>query len=155
MIMKINLFHVFIFLFMSISTNSNAQSYKKGDVNQDGKVDISDVVAVINIMAHGGGDETFTVNGVSFTMIYVNGGTFMMGATSEQGSDASDSEKPAHSVTLSSFSIGQTEVTQELWEAVMGTNPSCFKGAKLPVEQVRNGLTPDSRLHFLGFRLAL
>ena len=88
-------------------------------------------------------------------MIYVNGGTFMMGATSEQGSDASDSEKPAHSVTLSSFSIGQTEVTQDLWEAVMGTNPSCFKGAKLPVEQVRNGLTPDSRLHFLGFRLAL
>jgi formylglycine-generating enzyme required for sulfatase activity len=136
MIMKINLFHVFIFLFMSISTNSNAQSYKKGDVNQDGKVDISDVVAVINIMAHGGGDETFTVNGVSFTMIYVNGGTFMMGATSEQGSEASDSEKPAHSVTLSSFCIGQTEVTQELWEAVMGTNPSNSKGANLPVRQV-------------------
>ena len=67
MIMKINLFHVFIFLFMSISTNSNAQSYKKGDVNQDGKVDISDVVAVINIMAQGGGDEIFIVNGVSFT----------------------------------------------------------------------------------------
>ena len=45
-------------------------------------------------------------------------------------------EKPAHQVTLSTFSIGQTEVTQELWQAVMGGNPSYFKGAKRPVEQV-------------------
>ena len=69
-------------------------------------------------------------------MIYVEGGTFMMGATSEQGSDAYDWEKPAHQVTLSSFSICKYEVTQEEWEAVMGSNPSSFKGMKLPVEQV-------------------
>ena len=69
-------------------------------------------------------------------MVYVEGGTFMMGATSEQGSDAYDSEKPAHQVTLSSFSIGKYEVTQEEWEAVMGSNPSYFKGKKLPVEKV-------------------
>ena len=69
-------------------------------------------------------------------MVYVEGGTFMMGATSEQGSDAYDDEKPAHQVTLSSFSIGRYEVTQEEWEAVMGSNPSNFKGKKLPVEQV-------------------
>ena len=80
--------------------------------------------------------ETITVNGVSFKMIRVQGGTFTMGATSEQGSDAFDREKPAHQVTLSTFSIGQTEVTQELWQAVMGSNPSDFKGAKRPVEQV-------------------
>ena len=72
--------------------------------------------------------QTFTVNGVSFTMVKVEGGTFTMGATSEQGSDASDDEKPAHQVTVSSFSIGQTEVTQELWQAVMGYNPSWFNG---------------------------
>lgn len=65
-------------------------------------------------------DNTYTVNGVSFKMIAVEGGTFTMGATSEQGSDAFDSETPAHSVTLSSFCIGETEVTQALWEAVMG-----------------------------------
>ena len=59
-----------------------------------------------------------------------------MGATHEQGNEANSDEKPAHRVTLNSFSIGQTEVTQELWEAVMGSNPSKFKGAKLPVEQV-------------------
>ena len=69
-------------------------------------------------------------------MVYVEGGTFTMGATSEQGSDAYESEKPTHQVTLSSFSIGKYEVTQEEWEAVMGNNPSSFKGAKHPVENV-------------------
>ena len=83
-----------------------------------------------------GSNRTFTARGVSFTMVYVPGGTFTMGASDEQGSDAYDSEKPTHSVTLSSFSIGQTEVTQELWQAVMGSNPSYFKGSKRPVETV-------------------
>ena len=73
-------------------------------------------------------NQTFTVDGVSFTMVAVPGGTFTMGATSEQGSDAYGGEKPAHSVTLSSYYIGQTEVTQELWQAVMGENPSWFNG---------------------------
>ena len=69
-------------------------------------------------------------------MVYVEGGTFTMGATSEQGSDAESDEKPIHQVTLSSFSIGKYEVTQEEWEAVMGNNPSSFKGSKRPVERV-------------------
>ena len=69
---------------------------------------------------------TVTAKGVSFKMIRVQGGTFTMGATSEQGSDASDDEKPTHQVTLSTYYIGETEVTQELWKAVMGTNPSYF-----------------------------
>ncbi len=81
--------------------------------------------------------ETFTVKGVTFSMIRVQGGSFQMGATSELGSDAYDNEKPVHSVTLSSYYIGQTEVTQELWQAVMGENPSYFKGNnQRPVEQV-------------------
>ncbi|MBQ7238672.1 MAG: formylglycine-generating enzyme family protein [Bacteroidales bacterium] len=69
-------------------------------------------------------------------MVTVEGGTFTMGATSEQGSDADSDEKPAHSVTLSDYSIGQTEVTQALWKAVMGSNPSYFVGDDLPVEEV-------------------
>jgi len=82
-------------------------------------------------------NRTFTVKGVSFTMVYVQGGTFTMGATSEQGSDALDWEKPTHSVTLSSYMIGQTEVTQALWQAVMGNNPSRFTGdSRRPVENV-------------------
>ena len=82
-------------------------------------------------------NKTITVNGVSFTMIAVEGGTFKMGATSEQGSDAEYDESPVHDVTLSSYYIGETEVTQELWEAVMGSNPSYFGGyPQRPVENV-------------------
>ena len=69
-------------------------------------------------------------------MVFVEGGTFMMGATSEQESDADRDESPVHQVTLSSFSIGKYEVTQEEWETVMGSNPSKFKGTRLPVENV-------------------
>ncbi|GHV21981.1 hypothetical protein FACS189428_3290 [Clostridia bacterium] len=79
---------------------------------------------------------TATANGYTFTMIAVQGGTFTMGCTSEQGGDCYDSEKPAHSVTLSNYYMGKYEVTQGLWKAVMGNNPSSFKGDDLPVEQV-------------------
>lgn len=80
--------------------------------------------------------RTFTVKGVSFKMIAVEGGTFRMGATAEQQSNQDD-EKPVHSVTLDSYYIGETEVTQELWRAVMGSNPSDFSGDDLrPVENV-------------------
>lgn len=81
------------------------------------------------------GNETFTVKGVQFTMVAVEGGTFTMGATPEQTGYDND-EQPTHQVTLSSYYIGETEVTQALWEAVMGNNPSFFKGKQLPVEQV-------------------
>ncbi len=80
--------------------------------------------------------HTFMANGVSFTMVEVQGGTFTMGATSEQGGDAFRAEKPDHIVTLSSYHIGETEVTQELWKAVMGKTPSEFKGNKYPVVTV-------------------
>ncbi|MBR5102877.1 MAG: formylglycine-generating enzyme family protein [Muribaculaceae bacterium] len=81
--------------------------------------------------------QNITVNGVSFAMVKVEGGTFTMGATAEQGSETYSSEKPAHQVTISTFSIGATEVTQELWQAVMGYNPSLFYGNnKRPVDCV-------------------
>ena len=86
--------------------------------------------------AFDGNNKTFTVKGVTFTMVAVEGGAFMMGATSEQGSDAFSDGKPVHQVTLSSYYIGQTEVTQALWEAVMGNNPSRFKGDNKPVTNV-------------------
>ena len=73
---------------------------------------------------------TISVKGVSFKMVRVQGGTFTMGATAEQGGDADGDEKPAHKVTLSNYYIGETEVTQELWAAVMGSNPSEFKPKK-------------------------
>ena len=76
-----------------------------------------------------------TIKGVTYDMVLVEGGTFTMGATSEKENPDND-EKPTHSVTLSSYYIGKTEVTQALWKAVMGTNPSHFKGDNLPVEDV-------------------
>ena len=71
-------------------------------------------------------------------MVYVRGGSFMMGCTPEQGSDCFNDEKPAHQTTVSNFFIGKYEVTQAQWKAVMGAddNPSNFKGDNLPVEQV-------------------
>ena len=75
--------------------------------------------------------RVFEVKGVKFTMIYVEGGIFQMGNHSGEAD-----ENPVHEVKLSSFLIGQTEVTQELWEAVMGSNPSNWKRPKLPVETV-------------------
>ena len=80
--------------------------------------------------------ERFEVNGVVFEMVYVPGGTFTMGATAEQGSDAEYDEKPTHSVRLSGYYIGKYEVTQAQWKAIMGNNPSGFKGDNLPVENV-------------------
>ncbi len=84
--------------------------------------------------------KSFTANGVSFRMIAVKGGTFTMGATQKQldfqmnelgmeDYELSKQDQPAHQVTLTyDYHIGETEVTQELWEAVMGTNPSRFNG---------------------------
>ena len=69
-------------------------------------------------------------------MVQVEGGRFQMGGTPEQGSDAIDWEKPVHEVTLSDYYMGKYEVRQSEWEAVMGNNPSYFKGADLPVESV-------------------
>ena len=80
-----------------------------------------------------GSSITITVNGVSFVMKRVAGGTFQMGS---DDSEAGDDEKPGHSVTVSTFYMGETEVTQALWKAVMGTNPSNWKGDDLPVEMV-------------------
>lgn len=81
-------------------------------------------------------DKVFDVYGVQFKMIYVQGGTFKMGATPEQESDAFGDESPVHDVTLSDFHIGETPVTQALWKAVMGRYPSSHWGDDLPVETV-------------------
>jgi len=82
------------------------------------------------------GNRTFTVNGVTFEMVYAEGDGFNMGCTPEQGNECSDDEKPLHRVNLPDFYIGKYEVTQALWRAVMGANPSAVKGDNLPIESV-------------------
>ncbi len=76
-------------------------------------------------------------DGLKIELVRVEAGTFMMGATPEMKYPY-ENEKPVHQVTLTNnFYIGKYEVTQALWQAVMGNNPSMNKGLNLPVECVR------------------
>lgn len=126
-----------------LTGNTSVINVESADVNTDGTVSISDVTALINLLLtvqSGPETETFTVEGVSFTMVHVEGGTFTMGSNRGPFSVM----KPEHEVTLSDYWIGQTEVTQELYLAVMGINPSWFCSAEgyeddlqRPVEEVK------------------
>ena len=78
----------------------------------------------------------YEIKGVSFKMVFVEGGKFNMGCMTEQDSSCIAGELPVHSVIISDFYMGETEVTQALWKAVMGYNPSHFKDDNLPVESV-------------------
>ena len=94
-----------------------------------------------------------SANGVSFNMILVEHGTFQMGST------YNSNEQPVHSVTLTrDYYMGETEVTQELWRAVMGSNPSYYTGTQRPVERVtwndcQSFITELNSLTGLTFRL--
>lgn len=136
---------LFVLLLMFASFTAGME-YPRGDVDQDGKVGIGDVTCLVDYLLTGTWDEpapeqptdeTFTVNGVTFNMIAIEGGTFMMGATAEQEGDNYTGEKPVHEVTVSSFSLGETEVTQELWIAVMGDNPSSFSSSNTYPEDLQ------------------
>ena len=85
-------------------------------------------------------DNTISIpvkDGISIDMARVEAGTFTMGATAEM-KELYDDERPTHRVTLTNdYYIGKYEVTQALWQTVMGNNPSKFKGDNLPVEQVK------------------
>lgn len=117
--------------FIMICTDMCGGESKNRDVRVN---DTTEIIGIVDttVIEETKNNKTFTVNGVDFTMVYVEGGTFMMGS---ENSDKKD-EKPVHKVTLSDYYIGKTEVTQGLWKAVMGNNPSYFKGDDLPVERV-------------------
>ncbi|GAB0057930.1 Hercynine oxygenase [Candidatus Magnetaquicoccaceae bacterium FCR-1] len=81
----------------------------------------------------------FTIGKVTQRMRWIPPGCFMMGSPEDEPGRFSD-EGPQHEVTLhSGFWLADTPCTQELWEVVMGTNPSQFKSPKRPVEQVTFG----------------
>lgn len=86
-------------------------------------------------------DSVLTVqvpNGPRLEMVWVEGGTFTMGSNSGVSHRYKyEVNRPEHQATVADFYIGRTEVTQKLWKAVMGENPSQFTGNdSLPVEQV-------------------
>jgi hypothetical protein len=76
--------------------------------------------------------------GINMDMVYVEGGSYTMGCTAEQGSECDDNEKPSHKETVGSFYISKTEVTQAQWALIMGGDrPSYFKNCdRCPVENV-------------------
>ncbi|MBO7609700.1 MAG: SUMF1/EgtB/PvdO family nonheme iron enzyme [Muribaculaceae bacterium] len=152
-----------------LNTNNSVNYSGNADVTGDNVVDVTDVNKIINIILKVEPKVTvYKVNGITFSMIEVLGGTYMMGATEEQLPYADNCEKPAHEVTVSNFVIGQTTVTQELWMAIMGNNPSHFNGVqgssdygvdfKRPVEcltwnDVQDFLDELNLLTGAGFRL--
>ena len=80
------------------------------------------------------GAKTHT-NSIGVEFVLIPAGTFQMGCSSDKECDVD--KKPRHRVTISKpFYLGKYEVTQKQWEAVMGNNPSKFKGPDLPVERV-------------------
>lgn len=80
-------------------------------------------------------EGTFSYKGISYEMINVQGGSFYMGSPGKPSGSFSY-EHPIHEVNVKSFSIGRTEVTQALWKAIMGNNPSTVQGDNLPVNNI-------------------
>ena len=101
--------------------NDNRQGNAQGNVNRQSAMSSSQKAIVDRLVAN---------------MVYVEGGTFMMGATSEQRGYIGDDTKPAHRVTVSSFYIGKYEVTRVEVCAVMGYNPSDCEGPDRPYAYV-------------------
>lgn len=113
-----------------VELKANGYNTERSKINVELNKKLNHYVTMYN-------EGTFTLNGISYEMVRVDGGTFFMGSGSDGNKKNTFSyEKPVHEVTLRSFSIGKTEVTQALWIEVMGSNPSVHVGGNLPVENV-------------------
>ena len=120
-----------------LTERPNQVNVAAADIDNDGHVTIDDLASLIDILLRGPQYDIVIVDvtsTVKVRMVRVAGGTYWMGSTD---GNASQWETPVHKVTVPDFTIGETEVTQELWQAVMGNNPSRFTGnLKRPVEGV-------------------
>lgn len=111
--------------YTDIAPIKGVNNYYKVSAVIDGQEGELSTQATANLLTKSG--KPFVIsdldnNDLIINMVLVEGGTYMMGARSND-SEATDSEKPMHSETVSTFYIGQTEVTNGLWKAVMGTTP--------------------------------
>ena len=142
-------FHFDVFSKLEWNITSNQSWCTVEPSTGDGNTEIS--VSVTENLTGGARSATLTVTAENLTrqviieqsfptlstiepeMVFVQGGDFMMGCTSD---DCYDDEMPAHQVSVSDFYIGKYEVTQAQWRVVMGVYPSYFTGDSLPVENV-------------------
>ena len=100
-----------------ISQDANLINFTIADVDDDGQVSIADVTTLLDLLLSGRNIEVIEVtSAVTIRMVKVSGGSFWMGTDMDQVGEASQWELPSHKVTVSDFSIGETEVTQELWQ---------------------------------------
>ncbi|MDR1055744.1 MAG: SUMF1/EgtB/PvdO family nonheme iron enzyme [Prevotellaceae bacterium] len=120
----------------TIPSKPHVASQPKIIQKKGGNVDVTQVSDSIARVADAINNSNTQAYSAEPELVFVQGGTFTMGCTSEQGDDCDNNSKPAHQVSLSSFYIGKYEVTQAQWKVVMGNNPSKFKGDNLPVERV-------------------
>ena len=112
----------------SLTFGNHTLQIQQGDKKAEKTVSISQTGGETSFsLSFGPVSFTETINGTTIEMIAIKGGTYLMG-NNDYG--------PIHTVTLSDFYMGKTEVTQAQWVAIMGSNPSNFKGDNLPVEQV-------------------
>ncbi|MDI9338816.1 MAG: SUMF1/EgtB/PvdO family nonheme iron enzyme, partial [Alphaproteobacteria bacterium] len=89
-------------------------------------------------------NKMYVVNGYAFEMIQVHGGHFKMGCTAEQNHDCEPQEKPSHWVQVKDYYIGKFEVTQGLWKAVMGKNPSYYNASIVHINGFANSLPVEN-----------
>ncbi|MBQ7664735.1 MAG: formylglycine-generating enzyme family protein [Bacteroidaceae bacterium] len=135
--MKLSIKTIFLLgcLFFSACSSTDDLPYDVAYVTDETATDYSNIDSTVDPES---GSTILTVPvkaGVNIKLIVVEGGSFTMGSSNTDRA-AFDDEKTLHEVTLRTFAIGQTEVTQQLWNAVMDNNPSVFKGDDLPVENV-------------------
>ena len=112
-------------------------------VTQEIAISLTGVSAILPSLSgdnSNGQDFTETAFGLNMRMVYVEGGTFIMGCTSEQGGDCDDNESPNRRTTVNSFYMGMLEVTQSQWEKVMGTT----------IYQQRNKVNTDYPIYGTG-----
>jgi len=95
-------------------------------------------VGVLSAQTQGTGNRVFTVNQTPLKMVFVQGGEMQLGCNNSRDDSCYFDETPVHVVKLQDYYIGETEITQAQWIAVMGrdNNPSYWKGNTLPVERV-------------------
>ena len=122
-------------LFAVACSSTDDLPYNEMYLTDETTTDYSDIASSVDPVS---GSTILTVPvkaGINIKLVVVEGGTFSMGAMSSDVVAFND-EKTQHEVTLRTYAIGQTEVTQGLWKSVMDNNPSVFKGDELPVENV-------------------
>ncbi|MDE5612960.1 MAG: formylglycine-generating enzyme family protein [Odoribacter sp.] len=117
----------------------------------------SEIGRDIPVLARGmvvfGEDFIETAFGINMKMVYVKGGDFLMGGTSEQGTKADDDEKPIRRVMLDSYYIGAFEVTQGQWEKVMLSTVSQQRD-KMGKNARLFGVGPDYPMYYVSWEEA-